>query len=70
VAYAAVIRQSASADDFRQALLSQGDNPFVYWRYIYETQDRISHFDAQAFLNVITALGKAAEVERKAAPNA
>ena len=70
LAYADVIRQSASAEDFRQALLAQGDDPFVYWRYIYETQDRISHFDTQAFVNVLTALGKAAEAERKAAPNA
>lgn len=70
LAYTAVVHQSASADDFRQALLAQGDDPFVYWRYIYETEDRISHFDLQAFLKILTALGKAAEVERKAAPNA
>ncbi len=69
-AYAATIGKPTNADGFRQALLAQGDDPFVYWRYIYESTDRISHFDMQAFLNVLTALGKAAEAERKAAPRA
>ena len=51
---------------FRQALIAQGDDPFVYWRYVYETNS-ISHFDNQAFNLVIDALGKAAEAERNAA---
>lgn len=56
------------ASGFRQALIAQGDDPFVYWRYVYET-DAISHFDIQAFHIITDALGKAAEAHRKAMPN-
>lgn len=51
---------------FRQALIALGDDPFVYWRYIYETNG-YSHFDNQAFDLVTNALGKAAEAVRKSA---
>jgi hypothetical protein len=60
--------KQTDAVGFRQALIAQGDDPFVYWRYIYETSG-FSHFDNQAFDLVTNALGKAAEAERKAAPN-
>lgn len=69
-AYENIVDRPASAAEFRQALLTQGDDPFVYWRYIYETQDQVSHFNVQDFLNVLNALGNAAAEERKAAPNA
>ena len=52
------------ATRFRQALIAQGDDPFVYWRYIYEHED--SSFDPQAFNIVTHTLGKSAEAERKA----
>lgn len=51
---------------FRDALIAQGDDPFVYWRYVYETSG-VSHFDNRAFNLVTDALGKAAEAERTAA---
>jgi len=50
---------------FRTVLIAQGDNPFVYWRYVYE-RNGYSHFDRQAFTLVTNALGKAAEAVRKA----
>jgi hypothetical protein len=53
---------------FRAALTAQGDDPFVYWRYIYEA-GAVSHFDHQAFNRLTDALGKAAEAERMAAAN-
>ena len=56
------------AAGFRQALIAQGDDPFVYWRYVYETSV-FSHFDNLAFNLVTDTLGKAAETERKAAPS-
>lgn len=52
---------------FRAALVAQGDDPFVYWRYIYETK-AVSHFDRLAFNAVTDALGKAAEAVRKLSP--
>lgn len=52
-------------DGFREALIAQGNDPFVNWRYVYET-DGFSHFDNQAFLWVMHSLGKAAEAERRA----
>jgi len=58
-----------NADGFRQELIAQGNDPFVYWRYIYEENSRFSHFDRQSFNVVTDALGKAAEAERKAMPN-
>jgi len=68
-AYTALSGKQADAAGFRQALIAQGDDPFVYWRYIYETNS-FSHFDIQAFNLVTDALGKAAEAELKAAPSA
>jgi hypothetical protein len=68
-AFSALCGKQTNASEFRQALIAQGDDPFVYWRYIYETSGN-SHFDPAAFNLVTDALGKAAEAEQKAAPNA
>ena len=68
-AYSTLSGKPTDSMAFRQALIAQGDDPFVYWRYIYES-DAFSHFDLAAFHLVIDALGKAAEAERKAAPSA
>lgn len=60
--------KQTDAAGFRQALIAQGDDPFVYWRYIYETSNS-SHFDNQAFNFITDTLGKSAEAERKAVTN-
>jgi hypothetical protein len=65
-AFTALSGKSSTTDGFRAALTAQGDDPFVYWRYVYETGG-VSHFDKPAFDLVTDALGKAAESERKAA---
>jgi len=67
--YSSLAVTPTDASGFRQALVAQGDDPFVYWRYIYETNG-ISHFDRAAFTLITDALGKAAEAERKTQPNA
>ena len=67
-AFTVLSGRHTDAAGFRQALIAQGDDPFVYWRYVYETSG-FSHFDRQAFNLVTDALGKAAEAERKAAPH-
>ncbi len=67
-AYTALSGKQTDAAGFRYALIAQGDDPFVYWRYVYEKTTGFSHFDRQAFGFVTDALGKAAESERKAAP--
>lgn len=68
-AFSSLAGKPANSVEFRQALIAQGDDPFVYWRYIYETSGN-SHFDRKAFNLITDALGKAAEAERKATPNA
>jgi len=68
-AFTSISGTPTDAAAFRKALIAQGDDPFVYWRYIYETNG-FSHFDKQAFNLVTDAVGKAAEAERQAAPNA
>ncbi|HEY6896495.1 MAG TPA: hypothetical protein VI279_04480 [Rhodocyclaceae bacterium] len=67
-AYSTLSGKPTNAMAFRQALIAQGDDPFVYWRYIYESNG-FSHFDRIAFNLVTDALGKAAEAERKASPS-
>jgi phospholipase/lecithinase/hemolysin len=67
-AFSRLSGKATNAAAFRKALVAQGDDPFVYWRYIYE--EGLSHFDRVAFNLITDALGKAAEVERKASPNA
>lgn len=68
--YATLSGKQTDATGFRHALIAQGGDPFVYWRYVYENATGFSHFDRQAFGLVTDALGKAAESERKAAPDA
>lgn len=50
--------------DFKAILVEIGDNPFVQWRYIYESKG-IRHFNPPLFDTVLNALGKAAEFERR-----
>jgi len=69
-AYTTLSGKQTDATGFRHALIAQGDDPFVYWRYVYERTSGFSYFDRQAFGFITDALGKAAESERKAAPNA
>ena len=57
--------RATDAVGFRAALIAQGDDPFVFWRYVYEAKDT-RHFDSALFNHVTDALGKAAEAERKA----
>lgn len=63
-AYTDLSGKQVNAVGFRQALIAQGDDPFVYWRYIYETNN-FSYFDIKAFNLVTDALGKAAEAEQR-----
>lgn len=65
-AFARLSGKKTDAAGFRVALIAQGDDPFVYWRYVYETSG-VSHFDNRAFSLVTDAIGKAAETERMAA---
>jgi len=63
-AYGTLANTQVDTAGFRQVLVEQGDDPFVYWRYVYESTG-VSHFDKRRFDMVTDALGKAAEVERK-----
>lgn len=65
-AYSVVAGAPVDSDGFRAALVEQGDDPFVYWRYVYESAG-VSHFDKHRFDMVTDGLGRAAEVHRKAA---
>lgn len=62
--YSSLSGKNTDANGFRDALVAQGDDPFVYWRYIYET-NLTTHFDNIAFGLVLDALGVTAEQERK-----
>jgi hypothetical protein len=64
-AYSSKSGKNTDAASFRAALIAQGDDPFVYWRYIYETKN-VSNFDNAAFILVIDALGNAAAARRVA----
>jgi hypothetical protein len=66
--FTALSGKKTDTDGFLEALIAQGDEPFVHWRYIYETND-FSHLDLQAFHLITDSLGKAAEAERKASSN-
>jgi len=50
---------------FRETLVRTGDDPFVSWRYIYESTG-ISQLNKALVDQVTDALGKAAETERRA----
>lgn len=55
---------------FSEALVSQGEEPFVKWRYIYEQEaGQFTHLDVAKFSNVLHALGEAAAAELEADPN-
>lgn len=56
--------QSVDSAGFRALLVAQGDDPFVFWRYVYESKAN-SHFDRVQFNQVTDALGEAAAAERK-----
>jgi len=64
--YSAMAGSKVVVDDFRLMLVEQGDEPFVYWRYVYE-KGGVSRFDLRAFKLLTDSLGKAAEVKRRAA---
>lgn len=53
-----------NSNEFRTMLLTLGDDPFVFWRYIYE-KNGMSTIDIPLLENVLLAMGKAAEFERK-----
>jgi hypothetical protein len=51
--------------EFRRVLKEElGDDPFVSWRYVYE-KNATRHLDPVVWDQVVLALGKAAERERK-----
>lgn len=53
-----------NVSEFRPLLLTLGDDPFVFWRYIYE-KNGMSTIDIPLLENVLFAMGKAAEFERE-----
>jgi len=63
--FTALSGKKTNVEGFREALVAQGDEPFVQWQYIYETNN-FSHFDLQAFQLVAYSLGEAAKAELKA----
>lgn len=46
--------------DFRAALVAVGDDPFVSWRYIYESTNE-RYIDAELLAQVVDSLGLAAQ---------
>lgn len=52
-----------NATEFRTVLIALGNDPFVFWRYIYEKTGWHT-LDFRLLDYVLLALGKAAEVER------
>jgi len=66
--YSEVSGIQTDAEKFGIALVSNGEEPFIKWRYIYETGS-ISSFDQTQFSNVLQALGEAASAELHADPN-
>lgn len=60
--FAELSGKQASVKDFRDALIAQGDEPFVDWRYIYEKKDNWS-LDINPFDLVTNTLRKAAKTE-------
>jgi hypothetical protein len=63
VCYSAMHATSVSPCEFRQLLEALGD-PFVSWRYVYESTDTRS-LSSDSLNKVVDALGKAAEAIRK-----
>jgi hypothetical protein len=62
--FSAISGKSTSEAEFR-SLLSQFENGFVKWRYIYEEAENPSFVDLQALQNVNDALGKCAEEQAR-----
>jgi len=62
--FTTIVGRSPDELVFRKALKDIGDEPFVFWRYIYE-KSGTCNLDIALLDNVLTALGKAAENERK-----
>lgn len=62
--FSVAVNRKVDQLDFRAILVDIGNNPFVQWRYIYESQG-IRHFNPTLFDAVLNALGKAAEFERR-----
>lgn len=59
--YASVAKkQTTTPDDFRQALVDLGDDPFVSWRYVYEATGN-QHISVVLLSDVSEALGLAAQ---------
>ena len=57
---------STDAAGFRSVLISLGDSPFVDWRYVYESSDRM-HLDIAKLSVVVDSLGLAAQDETRRA---
>jgi len=62
--YGRVVGRTVSVEEYRAALLSQGEEPFVQWRYVYEDRT-MRHLELQQFLAVVKATGLAAQDERR-----
>lgn len=62
--FASITGKPTDVSAFKALLLTLGDDPFVFWRYIHE-KNGISTIDIPLLENVLLAMGKAAEVERK-----
>jgi len=62
--FSIIANSLTDTNTFRTQLQNLGDDPFVFWRYIYE-KNNISTLDIPLLENVLLAMGKAAEVERK-----
>jgi len=62
--FTAISGTKTDAVAFRQVLIDIGNEPFVYWRYIYE-KSGLCDLDIALLDKLLLALGKAAENERK-----
>lgn len=62
--FSTITGKATNATEFRTALIALGDDPFVFWRYVYEKTGK-STLDIPLLEQVLLAMGKAAEVERK-----
>lgn len=62
--FTTIVGQTTDEPAFRKALMDIGDEPFVFWRYIYE-KSGTCNLDIALLEKVLHALGKAAENERK-----
>jgi hypothetical protein len=56
-----------STAEFRNLLLNLGDDPFVGWRYVYESPSA-KHIDIALLASVVDSLGLAAQDATRSAP--